>query len=174
MAQSRDESRNGIKAAYRIIEKMNIEILVASMTGNALMVAQELDLTYSEKELRLAVRMMDDLRPSSLARDGIYLICTSTYGQGDVPDNGRDFYEALCAERPELRGIRYGVVGLGDRTYLDTFNFGGRRFDTIFSELGANRIGERLQIDASEPTLPEDVALAWMIDWLAALKCAPS
>lgn len=144
------------------------------MTGNALLVAQELELTFADADLRLEVKMMDDMTPAALSRERVYLICTSTYGQGDVPDNGRSFYEALCTERPDLRGLRYGVVGLGDRTYRDTFNFGGQRFDQVLSELGASRIGERLRIDAAEPVLPEEVAVAWMSDWLAQLKCAPS
>ena len=40
--------------------------------------------------------------------DALYLICTSTYGSGDVPDNGRHLYDSLDQEpkwrhrRPEL------------------------------------------------------------------------
>jgi len=37
--------------------------------------------------------------------------------------------------------VRYGVFGLGDRTYAETFNFGGKRFDELLAELGARRIG---------------------------------
>ena len=71
------------------------------------------------------------------AREGVFLICTSTYGQGDVPDNARALYEDLQRKRPDLSKVRYGVFGLGDRTYAETFNFGGKRFDDILTELGA-------------------------------------
>jgi MioC protein len=47
----------------------------------------------------------------------VFLIVTSTYGQGDVPDNAKSFYEDLKAKRPDLSRVRYGVFGLGDRTY---------------------------------------------------------
>jgi MioC protein len=50
----------------------------------------------------------------------VFLICTSTYGQGDVPDNARALYEDLKAEAPDLSRVRYGVFGLGDRTYAET------------------------------------------------------
>src|SRR5206468_3984191 len=82
---------------------------------------------------------------SVFSREGMFLICTSTYGQGDVPDNARALYDDLRAKRPNLSGVRYGVFGLGDQTYAETFNFGGKRFDDILTELGATRIGERFQ-----------------------------
>jgi len=66
--------------------------------------------------------------------------------------------------------VRYGVFGLGDRTYAETFNFGGKRFDEILAELGARRVGERHMHDASSGVLPEETALDWCQDWLARLK----
>ena len=57
--------------------------------------------------------------------------------------------------------MRYGVFGLGDRTYAETFNFGGKRFDEILTELGARRVGERHMHDASSGILPEETALEW-------------
>ena len=54
-----------------------------------------------------------------------------------MPDNAKKLYDALCSEKPDLTGVRYGVFGLGDRTYAETFNFGGKRFDDILSQLGA-------------------------------------
>ena len=63
--------------------------------------------------------------------------------------------------------MRYGVFGLGDRTYAETFNFGGKRFDELLAELGAERIGERHTHDASSGILPEETALEWCQDWLA-------
>jgi MioC protein len=100
----------------------------------------------------------------------VFLICTSTYGQGDVPDNARALYEHLQQARPDLSRVRYGVFGLGDRTYAETFNFGGKRFDDILTELGAKRIGERHMHDASSGVLPEETALEWCQAWLARVK----
>jgi len=62
------------------------------------------------------------------------------------------------------------VFGLGDRTYAETFNFGGKRFDELLSELGAQRIGERHKHDASSGVLPEETALEWCQEWLAKVK----
>jgi MioC protein len=62
--------------------------------------------------------------------------------------------------------VRYGVIALGDRTYAETFCFGGKRFDEILGELGAQRIGEIMLHDASAGTLPEDEAAEWIEGWV--------
>jgi len=108
---------------------------------------------------------MDGLTPAVFERGGDFLICTSTYGQGDVPDNAQALFQALEAGRPDLARIRYGVIALGDHTYAQTFCFGGKRFDQLLSALGARRLGEILLHDASAGTVPEEVAAAWARQW---------
>jgi MioC protein len=151
---------------------MDIEILVGTMTGNAEIVAQEIELTYGSAEVRITVTRMDDLRPDVFEHDSVFLICTSTYGSGDVPDNAQDFFEALQKHKPDLSQVRYGVLGLGDRTFQDTFNFGGRKFDSLLESLGAQRIGERATLDASDGSMPEEVAVPWMATWLDEVRLA--
>ena len=153
---------------------MQINILVGTMTGTAQLCAQEMELALDDADTKVATLMMDNLDSSIFEKDGsgerVFLICTSTYGQGDVPDNARALYEDLKAKRPNLSHVRYGVFGLGDRTYAETFNFGGKRFDEILGELGAERIGERYMHDASSGVLPEETALEWCQDWLGRVR----
>lgn len=147
-----------------------IKILVGTMTGTAQLCAQEMELALDDGETQVETLLMDALDSSVFGREGVFLICTSTYGQGDVPDNARALYEDLQKKRPDLSKLRYGVFGLGDRTYAETFNFGGKRFDDLLAELGAERIGERHTHDASSGILPEETALEWCRDWLARVK----
>src|SRR5688500_4535921 len=153
---------------------MKVTILVGTMTGTAQLCAQEMELALDDGETQVEILMMDNLDSSVFGKDGlragVFLVCTSTYGQGDVPDNARALYEHLKATRPDLSHVRYGVFGLGDRTYAETFNFGGKRFDELLAELGAQRIGERHMHDASSGVLPEETALEWCQDWLARAK----
>src|SRR5919108_6496360 len=153
---------------------MKVTILVGTMTGTAQLCAQEIELALDDGETQVATLMMDGLDSSIFgkerARDGVFLICTSTYGQGDVPDNAKALYEHLQQARPDLSHVRYGVFGLGDRTYAETFNFGGKRFDEVLTELGARRIGERHTHDASSGVLPEETALEWCQDWVGKVK----
>ena len=145
---------------------MKLNLLVGTMTGTAQLVAQELELVWDDGDLKVETLLMDKLDSSVFEREGVFLIVTSTYGQGDVPDNAKALYADLQAKRPNLSHVRYGVFGLGDRTYAETFNFGGKRFDDILTELGAQRIGERVQHDASSGVLPEETAQEWGAEWL--------
>ena len=149
---------------------MKLTLLVGTMTGTAQLVAQELELVWDDGEVQVETLLMDKLDSSVFAREGVFLLITSTYGQGDVPDNAKALFEDLKAKRPDLSRLRYGVFGLGDRTYAETFNFGGKRFDELLGELGARRIGERVQHDASSGVLPEEMATEWGEGWLALAK----
>ena len=149
---------------------LDLTILVGTMTGTAHSVAQELELRLDDGDTRARAVLMDGQDARVFAGGGLFLICTSTYGQGDVPDNAKKLYESLLAHRPDLSGVQYGVVALGDRTYMDTFCNGGRRFDAILGELGAQRIGEILLHDASAGTMPEEVAAEWVDGWIASCR----
>jgi len=149
---------------------MKINILVGTMTGTAQLCAQEMELSLGDDDVQVEALLMDGLDATVFSREGVFLICTSTYGQGDVPDNARALYEDLKAKRPDLSRVRYGVFGLGDRTYAETFNFGGKKFDELLAQLGAERVGERHTHDASSGILPEETALEWSQDWLRRVR----
>ena len=143
-----------------------IKILIGTMTGNAQLVGQELELRFDGEGIQVDTLDMDKLTIDIFHPDSIFLICTSTYGQGDVPDNARDFMAALTESKPDLKKIRYGLIALGDRTYAETYCFGGKRFDDVLQECGAERIGDILMHDASSGTMPEEEAADWSEGWL--------
>jgi MioC protein len=135
------------------------------MTGTAELVAEEVCDALGGTGRAVEVLAMDRLAPDVFERPGVFLICTSTYGQGDVPDNAQALFAALESSRPDLGRVRYGVIALGDRTYAQTFCFGGKRFDQLLASLGAQRLGEVLLHDASAGTVPEEVAVDWAHNW---------
>lgn len=149
----------------------DIVILVGTMTGTAEMVAEDMQAEIeANSDHSVEMRLMDDLDESAFDdRDPFYLIVTSTYGQGEVPDNALDFYEALTDNKPDLEGVRFGLFGLGDQTYSDTYNHGGERFDKVLVELGATRIGDRFAHDASGSEMPEDKGVEWVAEWVKLL-----
>ena len=144
---------------------LSLTILVGTMTGTAEMVAQEVETVLEAAGHAVTIRMMDDLDADVFQLGATFLVCTSTYGQGDVPDNAQEFFASLERERPELSGVSYGLIALGDTTYKDTFCEGGIRFDKLLTELGARRVGEVLKHDASSGTLPEEIAAQWIVPW---------
>ena len=145
---------------------LDITILVGTMTGTAQLVAQELELRVDDGQTVARAVLMDNLSADAIEPGKVYLICSSTYGQGDVPDNAKQLYESLRSQRPDLSSVAYGVIALGDRTYNETFCNGGRRFDDILAQLGARRIGDILFHDASAGTMPEEVAAEWIGGWV--------
>ena len=147
---------------------MKLKILVGTMTSTADYVAQAIQMDCADLVDEIEVLLMDGLDISVFDDpEPLYLVCTSTYGSGDVPDNARALYDSLDATPKFLGHVRYGVIALGDRTYLNTFAFGGQKFDERLQGLGAHRIGEVWRHDASAGTLPEEVGTAWCREWLA-------
>ena len=149
---------------------MKLKILVGTMTSTADYVAQAIQMDCADLVSDIEIELMDGLDISVFdadkAKDAVYLICTSTYGSGDVPDNARALYESLAANPQFLGHVRYGVLALGDRTYLQTFCFGGKMFDTRLQDLGAQRVGEVWCHDASSGTMPESEGTEWCRQWL--------
>jgi len=146
-----------------------IAILVGTESGNAQMVAECLEDELGRQGH--TVEVISDPDPDSAALESreIVLICTSTHGSGELPDNIIPLYEGLQESRPDLSHIRYGVIALGDQTYTDTFCNAGKLMDRLFGELGAGKVGERLEIDACTQPLPDEEALAWAAEWLEQL-----
>lgn len=147
----------------------NLTILVASVSGTAEAVAEEVASLLQNKGWRAVIRLMDEVGGDAIV-PGLYLVCSSTYGTGDIPDNGQKLFDALSTSRPDLSGVRYGVIGLGDSVYPQTFCFGGKRFDELLCALGATRIGERLDHDRRSPLYPDEAALAWAEEWVRQLE----
>ena len=142
-----------------------ILILVGTESGNAVMVADVLKDELAGQGHQVTVN--DKARgPEDLAGQDTVLICCATHGNGDIPTNILDFYNALGEAKPDLGALRYGVIALGDQTYHDTFCFGGKKLDARFAELGARKLGERLEIDACTQPLPDEEALQWSKEWV--------
>ncbi|MDP2017181.1 flavodoxin domain-containing protein [Hydrogenophaga sp.] len=142
-------------------------ILVGTMTNTAEYVAQAIEIDCADLVSTIEVRLMDGLDIQVFEEDALYVICSSTHGSGDVPDNARHLYESLASEPRYLGSVRYGVIALGDSAYPQTFCNGGLRFDERLADLGAVRIGDVFRHDASAGTEPEVVCTAWAREWLA-------
>jgi MioC protein len=142
---------------------MKILILTGTMTGTADMVAEEMA-SAAGPGITAEIVPMDDSDPSVLDGASACVICTATYGDGEVPDGAKPFYEKLAASAADLSGLRYGVVALGDSSY-DTFCQAGKSFDATLAAHGATRLGELLCCDASSGELPEDQGRIWFEQW---------
>ena len=93
---------------------------------------------------------MDDLALGELTAARDVLLVTSTFGDGGPPDNGADFWGRLAApDAPQLREIRYAVLGIGDRAYA-AFCGHAKSLDRRMAELGAAKLLDPADNEAYE------------------------
>ncbi|WP_422747352.1 molybdopterin-dependent oxidoreductase [Mycobacterium sp. WMMD1722] len=121
-------------------------VLWASQTGNA----EDIAGRVAENIGAATVVAMDEVTPGDLAGAREVLVVTSTFGDGGPPDNGADFWRRLGApDAPVLDGMRYAVLGIGDRSYADFCGY-ARVVDDRFAGLGATRLRERAECEAHD------------------------
>jgi MioC protein len=139
-------------------------IFVATMTGLADICGEEIEAALNAAGLDCERLLMDGLDAGAFARFDLIIIVSSTYGHGEIPDNGQALFAGLEAGA-DLAGKQYTVFALGDRTYSDTFCAAGDSWDRVLSSNGARCVIEIERHDASSGTLAEDVAGEWASGW---------
>jgi MioC protein len=148
---------------------MHLTVLIGTVHGNATSVAQTLQLIAPDHDITMDLLPMDGLDISVFDRPGTFLLCTSTTGSGDVPDNAQALYHALDAQAKYLGHVRYGLIALGDSSYGDSFYGGGKRFDERLQDLGAQRVGDICVLDASSGDDAAETATTWFSNWVNTL-----
>lgn len=130
-------------------------IAFGSQSGNAESLAKRLAKEAAGRGFAAGVAGLDSLQAADLKNHPNLILVTSTWGEGEMPDNAAGFWEQLNqnGSSPNLQGVRYGVLALGDRNYGDTFCLAGKLLDQRLAELGATRVLERADcdVDFDEP-----------------------
>ncbi|WP_040167503.1 flavodoxin domain-containing protein [Microbacterium gorillae] len=146
---------------------MKITIMYGTESGESELAAEEIRDALLELHDATIVNM-EDVDVDAIDVTDFHLVVCSTYGEGELPASARPFHAALSANRPDLTGLRYAVLGRGDRTYAETYSRGSEHVDELLRELGATRIGEYGREDASDWNAPDDLAAQWALSTVAA------
>ncbi|MEO2268854.1 FMN-binding protein MioC [Pseudoalteromonas sp. YIC-656] len=143
-----------------------LEIIIGSQMGGTEYVAEHLDNLLKDQGITSQLHEQPDLNDINL--DATWLICTSTHGAGDYPDNLLTFIDQINAQLA-LNQIQFAVIGVGDSSY-DTFNYAAKNLVALLKSKGAKQLLPHLEIDILADDLPEDTAENWLPELLNALE----
>ncbi|WP_337878972.1 flavodoxin [Rheinheimera sp.] len=141
-----------------------IAIMVGTVYGGAQYVAEEAEKILQQKGYQTWLSVEPKLNDLLAFAPDIWLVITSTTGQGDIPDNLLPFFIDVKDRFPLLTGKSYQVIALGDRGYGDTFCGAGRQWAELLAELQGRALAPTLEIDAGETLQPEDLALPFITE----------
>jgi sulfite reductase (NADPH) flavoprotein alpha-component len=143
----------GAPAAAPAGPAVPVTILWGSQTGNAEGLAKKLVKRLKKGNFEPEAHDMAAYDRSRLPQEKNLLVITSTYGDGEPPDNAADLHAWLMGDSaPRLDGVAFSVLSLGDTNYPD-FCKCGIEFDTRLEQLGASRLFDRVDsdVDIDEP-----------------------
>lgn len=122
-------------------------ILFASDNGNAESLAKRLGNRGKARGLKTMVMAMDDYPLEDLPTEENVVMMTSTAGQGEFPQNGRAFWDAVKGTTDlDLAQTKYAVFALGDSHYWPRkedkiyYNKPGKDLDARLALLGGVRL----------------------------------
>ena len=141
-------------------------MLYGSQTGTAEGLAKRFASEAEKRGCASSLFALNDYEKAEFTKASRLIVVSSTWGDGDPPDNAAAFWIWLNSETaPRLENLSYAVLGLGDRNYPD-FCGASKKFDARLEQLGARRIVPRGECDVDY----EATANAWTEELWSALK----
>src|SRR5256886_971798 len=111
-------------------------VLFGSQTGSAEGLAKRAAKEAQQRGFAPKIMALNDYEQANLVAGGKAIIISSTWGDGDPPDNAVNFWSWLNSETaPRLEQLQFAVLGLGDKNYSD-FCGASKKFDSRLEALG--------------------------------------
>ena len=115
-----------------------IEILVGSQMGAAEYTAEQVAETLVQGGISCQITSDARIRTTD-PEASTWLVITSTYGAGDLPDNIQPFADQLAQDQTDLTTVSYAVITLGDSSY-DTFCLAGSKIAELLAKNSAKNL----------------------------------
>lgn len=113
----------------------SLNILFGSQTGNAAGLAEKTAKLAVDYGLQPNIVDMDGFDPARLATMKRVMIITSTWGEGEMPDNADGMWNAINANGPALGSVHFSVCAIGDTSY-DEYCKAGHDWNNKLAALG--------------------------------------
>jgi sulfite reductase (NADPH) flavoprotein alpha-component len=125
-----------------------LTILFGSQTGTSESLAKQAAKEAGKRGFAATILDLAAVTVEQLPAHSNLLLITSTYGEGEPPDNAKALHSALLAAAPsaQLAAVNYSVCSLGDTNYT-LFCQAGKDFDSHLEKLGAKRVSPRVDCD---------------------------
>lgn len=124
-----------------------LTVVFGSQTGTAEKLARRIAKEAGQRGFAATVHDLANYPLTTLPAEQNLLVITSTYGDGEPPDNALAFANAIKSESASKLGrVRFAVCGLGDTNYAKFCGF-AREVDERLAQLGAVRALPRAECD---------------------------
>lgn len=148
-------------------------VLFASDGGNAEKVAKRIATRAKLRGVAARVLAMDDFPFEDMKLEKNVVFVSSTAGQGEPPQNGRNFFKTTATLLGQadvfktLNDVKFSVFGMGDSHYWPRiedahfYNRPGKDLDVRLEKLGATRFADLGLGDDQDPDGPQTGYKIW-------------
>ena len=140
---------NASSAFEKLLEGLSgppLTVFFASDGGNAASLAKRLATRATARGLKSSAYSMDDINLEELNGLGNVVFISSTAGQGEFPQDGKAFWDAIKSSTDlDLASLKFSVFGLGDSKYWP------RSEDAHYYNKPAQDLYKKLVLFAAQP-----------------------
>jgi sulfite reductase alpha subunit-like flavoprotein len=146
-----------------------IHIYYGSQTGTCEYLSFNLKSTLEEKyKLNIICDCLNNFDYSINYDENIVIIITSSYGNGDSPENAAKFWRYIKNRKltnENFKNMKYIILGLGDSNYADFCGF-AKKLDKRLLDLHASKIYDTFYIDSVINEIDNQFD-----DWISKILC---
>ena len=143
----------------------NINIVYATETGNSKKAAGILHSKLRAEGIKARILAADNYNNKLLDKESHIIVVISTQGEGEPPEQGRQFYEYLHQRQDPLSNLNFAVVALGSKSY-PLFCQAGIDIEQQLNRLKARRITPTALCEEDyEPTID-----SWVLQLIESLN----
>lgn len=149
---TKKQERSAEEAYEQLLEGLSgppLHVYFASDGGNAASLAKRLSNRAAARGLKATCHSMDNIDLEDLPGEENVVFVTSTAGQGEIPQDGKGFWDSIKGSNElDLGALKFAVFGLGDSLYWP------RKEDKHYYNRPSRELFKKLEILAAKPIIP--------------------